>query len=131
MLSVNRGQRYFVYHGTTDMRNGFDGLCGLVRSRFLQDPLHGDVFIFLNRHRNRIKFLQWQGDGFAIYYKRLEKGTYELPEVKNASASIEITTQQLLLIMEGISLLSVKKRARYEHHFVDKKSITSIDAAGI
>jgi transposase len=123
MLSVNRGQRYFVYHSPTDMRNGFDGLSGLVRSRFLQDPLAGDVFIFLNKPRNRIKFLQWQGDGFAIYYKRLEKGTYELPPVEATNKSIEITSQQLLLIMEGISLKSIKKRVRYEHHFVDKKSI--------
>ncbi len=73
----------------------------------------------INRPRNRIKLLHWQGDGFAIYYKRLEKGTFEMPEIKTDSASIELDAQKLLLIMEGISLLSVKKRRRYTHHYVD------------
>lgn len=71
-----------MYGKGADMRKGFNGLCGLVRNEFLQNPLSGDVFIFINRPRNRIKLLHWQGDGFAIYYKRLEKGTYEMPEIK-------------------------------------------------
>jgi len=108
------------------MRKGFNGLCGLVRNEFLQNPLSGDVFIFINRPRNRIKLLHWQGDGFAIYYKRLEKGTYEMPEIKTDSASIELDAQQLLLIMEGISLLSVKKRKRYAHHYVDKNPMDTV-----
>jgi len=108
------------------MRKGFNGLCGLVRNEFLQNPLSGDVFIFINRPRNRIKLLHWQGDGFAIYYKRLEKGTYEMPEIKTDSASIELDAQQLLLILEGISLLSVKKRKRYAHHYVDKKPMNTV-----
>ena len=108
------------------MRKGFNGLCGLVRNEFLQNPLSGDVFIFINRPRNRIKLLHWQGDGFAIYYKRLEKGTYEMPEINSTSASIELDAQQLLLILEGISLLSVKKRRRYTHHFVDKNPINTV-----
>ncbi len=111
------------------MRKGFNGLCGLVRNEFLQNPLSGDVFIFINRPRNRIKLLHWQGDGFAIYYKRLEKGTYEMPEIKTDSASIELDAQQLLLIMEGISLLSVRKRKRYAHHFVDKNPVNTVHSA--
>jgi transposase len=95
------------------MRNGFDGLSGLVSRELLQSPLSGDIFIFLNKPRNRIKLLHWQGDGFALYYKRLERGTYEMPEVNPDCAGVEISAQQLLLIMEGISLLSVKKRKRY------------------
>jgi len=126
MISISKAYRYFMYGKRADMRKGFNGLCGLVRNEFLQNPLSGDVFIFINRPRNRIKLLHWQGDGFAIYYKRLEKGTYEIPEINAASASIEIDAQQLLLILEGISLLSVKKRRRYEHHFVDKKSINTV-----
>jgi hypothetical protein len=61
-----------------------------------------------------VKLLQWQGDGFAMFYKRLEKGTYEIPEISSATSGIELSSQQLLLILEGISLQSVKKRARYE-----------------
>jgi transposase len=126
MFSVNKAYRYFMYGRRADMRKGFNGLCGLVRNEFLQNPLSGDIFIFINRPRNRIKLLHWQGDGFAIYYKRLEKGTYEMPEINSTSASIELDAQQLLLILEGISLLSVKKRRRYAHHFVDKNPINTI-----
>jgi transposase len=126
MFNISKAYRYFMYGKRADMRKGFNGLCGLVRNEFLQNPLSGDVFIFINRPRNRIKLLHWQGDGFAIYYKRLEKGTYEMPEINSASASIELDAQQLLLILEGISLLSVKKRRRYTQHFVDKKPMNTV-----
>lgn len=96
------------------MRKGFDGLCGLVQNEFAKNPLSGDIFIFFNQRHTHVKLLQWQGDGFAMFYKRLEKGTYEIPEISSSSASIELTSQQLMLILEGISLLSVKKRVRYE-----------------
>jgi transposase len=120
MLSISHTQRYFIYSGLCDMRKGFDSLCGIVRNEFKMNPLGGDVFIFLSRSKRRIKLLQWQGDGFALYYKRLEKGTFELP--KN---QLQITPQQLMLIMEGIQLSSVKKRPRYENHFVDKNLVES------
>jgi transposase len=128
-IALSKSQRYFMHCKNTDMRKGFNGLCGLVRNEFLQNPLSGDIFIFINRPRNRIKLLHWQGDGFAIYYKRLEKGTYEMPEIKSASVSIELDMQKLLLILEGISLLSVRKRKRYEHHFVDKKPMNTAYSA--
>lgn len=122
MLNINSAQRYFIYSGLTDMRKGFDSLCGLVREEFKMDPLSGDVFIFLSRTKNKIKLLQFQGDGFAVYYKRLEKGTFEIPEF-HASSTKLLSSQQLVLIMEGIQLSSVKKRPRYEHHFVSKISM--------
>jgi transposase len=115
MLALSKAQRYFVYRKGADMRKGFYGLCGLVRSEFLQNPLSGDVFIFFNYRRNRIKHLHWQGDGFAVFYKRLERGTYELPVFSSETNSAEISSQQLLLILEGISLLSIKRRVRYKH----------------
>ena len=113
MFSLSRANRFYIYHKGADMRKGFDSLSGLVRNEFMQDPLCGDVFVFLNSRRTHIKFLQWQGDGFAIFYKRLERGVYELP--KNTALSTgELTYQQLLLITEGISLLSVVKFKRYQ-----------------
>jgi len=113
MLSISSSQRYFIYNDLADMRKGFDSLCGLVREEFKMNPLSGDVFIFLSRSRNKIKLLQWQQDGFAIYYKRLEKGRFELPEKKD-ELCFKISSQQLMLIMEGIKLSSVKKLKRYE-----------------
>lgn len=106
--------RYFIYRSGCDMRKGYDGLSGLVRNEWKKDPLSGDVFIFLSKQRNKIKLLHWQKDGFIIYSKRLEKGTFELPNENN----IELTGQQLQFILDGISLTSIKKRMRYEHHFV-------------
>lgn len=113
MLSISPVQRYFIYSGLADMRKGFDSLSGLVRSEFKMNPLSGDVFIFLSRSKNKIKLLQWQRDGFAIYYKRLERGTFELPVNIEGSAAL-ISSQNLMLIMEGIKLSSIKKHKRYE-----------------
>lgn len=113
MLNISTSQRYFFYSGLTDMRKGFDSLCGLVREEFKMNPLSGDVFIFLSKTRNKIKLLQWQHDGFAIYYKRLEKGTFEMPLFEQNHTAL-ITSQQLILIMEGIKLSSVRKHKRYE-----------------
>lgn len=95
------------------MRKGFDSLCGIVREEFKMNPLSGDVFIFLSRTRTRIKFLHWQGDGFAIYFKRLEKGTFEMPSDFQGSSTLLVSCSQLHLIMDGILLSSVKKRTRY------------------
>lgn len=91
------------------MRKGIDGLCGLVRDGLLKDPMSGDVFIFLNKRRTQVKLLLWEKDGFSIYHKRLERGTYELP----TSTSVDLDSEQLMLILKGISLKSVRKRTRF------------------
>jgi transposase len=91
------------------MRKGFDGLSGLVREGLGKDPLSGDVFIFFNRRRTQVKLLLWEQDGFSIYHKRLERGTYEVP----ASASAELRSDELMLILQGISLKSVRRRKRF------------------
>lgn len=112
--------RYYLHAGAVDMRKGFDSLCGLVQEQFQTTALSGDVFIFINQHRNRIKLLHWQGDGFAIFHKRLEYGTYEIPKQNSSSNSILLTPHQLQFILEGIVLSSIKKRRRYEHLIVNK-----------
>jgi len=96
------------------MRKSFDGLCGVVRNTMCQDMLTGDVFIFLNKRRTHIKLLLWERDGFAIYYKRLEQGTYELPASNTSAHPPAITHQQLLLILQGISLRNIRYRKRYQ-----------------
>ena len=97
------------------MRKGFDGLCGLVQRELgaRNPPVAQEVFIFLNRQRNRIKLLHWQGDGLAIYCKRLEKGTYEMPAMAAQNNSIKLTDRQLQFMLDGIVLSSVKNRPRY------------------
>jgi transposase len=113
MLSLSKIRRYFLYRPPADMRKGFDGLCGLVRNELGADPLSGDVFIFLNRQRNRIKLLVWENDGFSIYYKRLEQGTYQLPRATDHEPSVRLSAADLLLILEGVELESVKRRKRF------------------
>ena len=95
------------------MGKSFDGLCGIVTNEMKAPLLTGDVFIFLNRRRTHIKMLQWEGDGFGIYYKRLEQGTFERPQPATEGGSVIISSQQLLLILQGVSLKEVHYRKRY------------------
>jgi transposase len=78
------------------------------------DALGGAVFIFMNRRRSQVKLLLWEGDGFSIYYKRLEKGTFELPATHNASGSITLDVRQLQFILQGVSLRKVEYRPRLQ-----------------
>src|SRR6056297_1600950 len=100
--------RYYLYSRPTDMRKSFDGLCGLIINHLGQNPMTGDVFIFMNRRRSLIKLLVWDQTGFVIYYKRLEKGTFELPSIKASQTSVKISRRTLMLILEGISLKNIK-----------------------
>lgn len=92
------------------MRKGFNGLSGLVRSGLGKDPLSGDVYIFFNKRCTQVKLLLWDRDGFSIYHKRLERGTYELP----TNTSTEVRSDELMLILEGICLKSVQRRKRFD-----------------
>ena len=88
MLSLSTSTRIFISLGATDMRKGFDGLCGLVTSQLQQDPLSGSLFLFINRRRDRLKILYWDGDGLAIWYRRLEQGTFQLPNAGENCAAV-------------------------------------------
>lgn len=112
MFSLNAHQNYYIYSKATDMRKGFNGLSGLVRNEMAQNPMSGAVYIFLNRRRDRMKILVWESGGFVMYYKLLEKGTFQRPQLNGNSATI--SWHQLVLIMEGVELSSVKKRKRFE-----------------
>lgn len=127
MLSLSGVYRYFLHRDKTDMRKGIDGLSGLVRSGLKRDPLSGEVFIFFNHRRTHVKLLHWERDGFSIYYKRLERGTYELPAIDEQSGSAELRSDELMLILHGISLSSVQRRKRF--HFSENKSINNQEVA--
>ena len=103
-----------MYMGAADMRKGFDGLSGLVRDELRKDPLHGSVYIFINRRRDRVKILIWDGTGLALYYKRLERGTFEMPDRSQIGDGLELEWEVLLLLLEGISLRHIRRRKRYK-----------------
>ncbi|CAN5371329.1 hypothetical protein BH09BAC6_BH09BAC6_24510 [soil metagenome] len=90
-----------------------DSLSGTVRRELSIDPTGGEIFIFFNRKRNMVKLLHFEGDGFAIYHKRLEAGTYELPLATAQASSVQMSSEDLLLILSGISLKSIKRRKRF------------------
>jgi len=115
MLHLSGSCQYYLYAQGTDMRKGFDSLSGLVTVQLQMNALSGAVFIFFNKKRNQVKLLVWEGDGFAMYYKRLEKGTYELPAINDSNNSVSIAVRQLQWILQGISLKSVRIRKRYQH----------------
>ena len=116
MLHLSAACRYYLYTGATDMRKGFDSLSGIITAQMNHNAMSGAVFIFFNKKRNQVKLLLFEGDGFALYHKRLERGTYELPACgDDKQAGISITNEQLQLILQGISLKSIRKRKRYQH----------------
>ena len=95
------------------MRKGFAGLSGLVRQHIDHELMSGDVFIFINRRRDRIKLLMWDVTGFALYYKQLERGTFEFPVSPDQSA-IELSWSDLVMLLEGIEIKSIQRRKRYQ-----------------
>ena len=113
LFGISGNARLFLYCLPADMRKGFDGLSGLVTNKLGQNPLSGDIFIFINRTRMLIKILVWDQTGFAIWHKRLEQGTFEMPLIEKTQNSVEISRQKLMLILEGISLKSVQNRKRF------------------
>lgn len=113
MFSITSA-RYFLYLEPTDMRKSFDGLCGLVTSRLGQNPMSGDLYIFVNKPRNRIKLLRWEPGGFVLFYKRLEKGTFHLPkQAVGGSKNQLLDYSQLVMIINGISLENARKTKRF------------------
>jgi IS66 orf2 like protein len=95
------------------MRKGFDRLCGVVRESMGCDPLCGEVFIFINRERNRIKLLHWERGGFVIYHKRLERGRLTLPKLDPASGNYPMQWCDLVLMVEGIPADVGRRKKRY------------------
>jgi transposase len=109
MLAISHTCRYFLYRSSCDMRFGIYSLAGLVRNELGQDPLSGDIFVFIGKRGNQVRLLQWDRDGFALYIKKLEQGTFEWP----AGDQPMITSHQMTLLMEGVMLQSVRLRKRY------------------
>jgi len=113
MLFHYQIRNYYLYDQSADMRSGIDSLSGLVRNQLQKNPLSGDLFIFVNKRKTQLKLLHWQEDGFVVFYKRLEKGTYELPKLNGNSP--QINAEQLLFMLQGIALKTLQKHRRYTH----------------
>ena len=94
MFSLGREMRYWLYSEPTDMRKSFHTLCGLVRNKIGGDPMNGDVYIFVNKRRNRVKLLHYETGGMVIYAKMLDRGTFGMP----IPGSKDVVTDTLVLV---------------------------------
>lgn len=112
MLGLSHGLRYHLCTAATDMRKGFDGLSGIVTNTLGKDPVSGDVFIFINKPRSQVKLLYWDGDGFALYHKRLERGRYATSAHPDPSRPLR--REELMMLLEGLSYAGMKRGKRYE-----------------
>ena len=115
LIHLSEQRNYHIYRKETDMRKGFDSLCGIIKNELRGNIMNGDAFIFINRSRTHLKLLVWELDGFTILYRRLEKGAFEIPAFNLDQDALQITADQLNFILKGIKLSSVKYRKRYQH----------------
>ena len=116
MLPLFPRLRFFLYSAPADMRKGFDGLSGIITHALHHDPTNGDGYIFINRRRDRMKLLIWDRSGFRLLYKRLEKGTFQMPPNPSQQSSIELSYDVLIMLLEGIDVTRIKRRPRYQQN---------------
>ncbi len=112
MLGLEESMRYYVCQRYVRMNLGINGLYKLVSQEMQLPPLGGGVFIFFSKNRQQVKLLRWDTDGFVLYQKRLERGTFELPYFNPAKKAYEMPYKTLSAIMSGISLKSLRYRSR-------------------
>jgi transposase len=114
VLSLPASVRIWLSAQPADLRKSFDGLAALVQQWLGGDPLSGHVYVFRNKAADRVKLLVWDEDGYVIYYKRLEAGTFRFP-VAQGQGSVAIRAADLLMLLDGVDLTSVRRRRRYRH----------------
>lgn len=115
MLSIPGTVKIFLCLTPTDMRKSIDGLAGLASNVLRQDPLSGHLFAFISKRRDRVKLLYFDGDGYALWYKRLEQGVFHLPAAQADQTSLTLSAADLSLLLSGVDLASVRRSKRYQH----------------
>jgi len=115
LILLGDHRSYHLYRKETDMRKGFNQLCGIITNELGRLVMKGDAFIFINKPRTHLKMLVYEQGGFTIFYRRLEKGAFEVPAFDLDARSMQLTSDQLHFILQGISLKEIKYRKRYQH----------------
>ncbi len=114
MIALSSGLRFYIYQKPVDMRKSIDGLHGIVQNEFSQDVFSGDIFVFINKSRDKMKILVWDRTGFWLFYKRLEQGRFQRLKDEHGKKVLELSYEQLVMILEGIDLGSIRRRKRYK-----------------
>jgi transposase len=113
MFTLSSHHKFNLFSQPTDMRKGFNGLSGIVSNILEDNPRSGEVFIFINKTRDKIKLLQWQDSGFVLYYKRLEQGAFELSQYEELEGSIVLSYTKMAIMVDGISIKNIASRKRF------------------
>ena len=118
MFGLSDNVRYFLCRHPVNMRKGIDSLFNLVISESTLAPMTGDVFVFFSKNRQSVKLLKWDRDGFLLYHKRLERGTFEMPRKNAETGYYELPWETFSFIMSDVSLESVQFRKRYRTRLI-------------
>ena len=113
MIALPTNTDIFLFSQPTDMRKSFCGLAGIVRDSLQREPNDGSLFLFINRNKDKLKALYWDHDGFALWYKRLESGTFERITDQGKS-TVQIDAAELAMLLGGISIENAKRRKRFK-----------------
>jgi transposase len=113
MLNLSLTVEVYLCTLPTDMRRGFDGLMRMAEEHLQRNVLQGGLFVFVNRGRDRVKLLYWDQDGLAVWYKRLERGTFAVPQVDEETVSVILSATELAMLLGGVDLKRTRKRNRY------------------
>ena len=114
MFTLGSSLKFQLYSQPTDMRKSFDSLCGLVQNELGESPVNGEVYVFINKTRNKVKLLHWAGSGFVLYYKRLESGTFEHPKYDIETGSYQMSYSQMVMLIDGISIKNIERKKHFE-----------------
>lgn len=114
MFALTKSMDYYLCPGYVDMRKGIYSLYQIVKSEMKRNPVSDEVFIFLGKNRRCVKILHWDKDGFLLYHKKLEKGSYEMPVFCSSEVGYRLSWRAFVLMMEGVSMRSAKFRKRFD-----------------
>lgn len=114
MIPYTSGHQYYLYTGITDFRMGYNGLYCIVKTKMSSNPIDGSVYVFFNKRKNQIRLLVYDSGGLVLLSKRLEQGTYETIKSTEHTTKQHLSWTQLMMIMQGIKLKSIKYRKRYK-----------------
>ncbi|HET7549229.1 MAG TPA: IS66 family insertion sequence element accessory protein TnpB [Usitatibacter sp.] len=113
MFSVPRATRILLAAAPVDMRKSIDGLAAIVRAEWKEDLFGGHLFAFVSRRGDRVKVLTWDAGGFALYYKRLERGRFRVPRVPEGALGVSLDSTQLALLLDGIDVKQVQRPPKW------------------
>lgn len=113
MFTLGSHHKFYYYLNAVDMRKGFNGLSGLVYEELKSNKSQEQVYVFVNKRRDKVKLLHWSLGGFTLYYKRLEKGIFKLPQYEIPEGIAKLSYTEVIMLIDGISIVNTKKNERY------------------